>query len=298
VTVCPLCNEWFKKIEVKTNFSLLGYLEEKKGMSTICTFSNEPENYYCLDCKEIVCDACAYSLHKEHPMIKPTLKTLSLRKEILELAGQHEAKKEFASNEELTDWKEEWIQKIKQMQTWETNFIQGKKKELIKGLEDAVKIYTGLIQVATDLLLQKLDTICPPPNPPGFKEKMEKEKLELLLLFEKNNYKEDKIANQICKYYLNRYKIKSQDSSLTLSERINIRYRIGDALPNKPEKSQDSLDYLFTTFLPELVTEGNSQYSSGRLKICQLVQSFLKGFKLFKEDKGIKELLDEWDFDL
>jgi len=46
-------------------------------------------------------------------MIKPTLKMLGLRKTILELVEQHEAKKEFASNEELSQWKEEWVQKIK-----------------------------------------------------------------------------------------------------------------------------------------------------------------------------------------
>jgi len=156
VEACPLCKEEFNRPAVKTNFNLLGYLEEKQGMSTICKSSKEPENNYCLDCKEIVCDACSYLNHSEHLLRKPTLKTLGLRQAIFELVDQHEDKREVASNEELIAWKEGWTQRIRYMQTWETNAIEHRKQELMSRIEEAVKTYTEITQAATNKLLQRL----------------------------------------------------------------------------------------------------------------------------------------------
>ena len=214
VTACPLCNQRFNRFEVNTNFSLLGYLEEKQGMSTICKCSNEPENYYCVDCKEITCDACSDLNHSEHLLRRPTLKTLGLRKAILELVDQHEAKREVASNEELIAWKEGWAQRIRYMQTWETNFIERKKQELMVRIEEAVKTYTEITQAATNKLLQRLDSICPPEYPPDFIETLAKKKLELLLLFENNDYKENPNVNQLAEDFLTTYSMTTQNFCL------------------------------------------------------------------------------------
>jgi len=222
-------------------------------------------------------------------MIKPTFKTLSLRKAIIELVDQHEAKREVASNEELIAWREGWKQKITHMQTWETELIERRKQIVLNEIEKVVKTYKDLIQTATDKLLQKLYSVCPLDHPSGLREAMENKKLKLLLRFEKHKYKENSNTNQIAEDFLNTYQTNAQWFSLSKS--LQERIRIGDSVPNTPENDHELMNYLFTNLLPHQLAGGNSQYYDTTWKMCLLLKTFRNEMAKLTKDKVINELL-------
>lgn len=299
---CPLCNVEYKRNEVKTNFNVLAYIEKKQEFTTICKHSGEPEELYCLDCKEITCNPCASAKHDEHTMTKPKQKTLMLRKSILQLADEYDIQNEVLADKELSSWRDEWIQQIKDVQQWELSQITDLKETVVKNVNHIAKLYTDLINNVVNKLLSKVDSIWSPSNSLLCNEKI-REMLDLINKFELNGYKEVPTTTQAAEEFLARYKVNSKP--LTLKETLLVKDDIGSVPNSYKEIDAENLECLVGTFLPELIPEqksseaflwvkppdSSSQYCDYTSEMQELFKLFNDKMKTLSEEKQLEELL-------
>jgi len=221
-------------------------------------------------------------------MISPKLRTLGLRKEIFQLVKDHNTMQEVVSNGELSEWRDKWTKGIKAMKARELKIVENVRKEIVNCTDEAVKIYTDLIQSAADKRLSKLHSICPPVTSIPCPQTLNREMLDVLNVFQSNNYKETTTLTEAAEGFLTRYKLKSK--VLSLEDSLRQKTDITNPDSTLPSPYPKLLESLIECYDPDYFNGEKSQYHF-------LTEQFLEFFgrnipqKLYKSEYD-KEVQD------